>query len=550
MEDIIGFQIEANLNAALEFVDFTLSDRKADHVATGIVSGTTLRLMAYSTSGTAFAGDDGVIGTVRFRLKGLYGNYYLNPSKAVLADANGEDVLSQKYQGYVTVRSPRINGNNSLGFCSTPVTETVTREYVISNNGNAPMRIDQIVFDQSDFSVSEAFPMTIAQYSNTTIHVSYDREQKGDFNALMKIYSNDPQDGLKNVALSGSRYEPNSLELTADAFSLDNDEVAVALAMNNYSGIVALQANFRYPYHDYEVQSSDFQLTERFASHSLYAMPINDSTYRVLVLSMQNVAVEGHDGAVLNVTLHPIGTPSEEEYAVSVTDVVLSGVEGANIFTGSDVSATFALAVTQEAQLAQGWNWWSTYIEMDGVDGLTMLENQLVSNGLEIKSQTSTTINYYPYMGYDYWYGSLNEIQNEKGYKINMSGGANVNLTGRRANIGNHPITILPNWNWIGYPIANQQSVSSAFGGFQPAANDLIKSQGVSSIYYEGYGWFPDVTLQPNKSYMYQSLASENKTLVFANGRSKVEPEEAHPFWENDIHAYADNFSAIVVVGN
>ena len=86
MEDIIGFQIEASLNDALEFVDFTLSDRKTDHVATGIVNGTALRLMAYSPSGSAFTGEDGVLGTVRFRLHGLYGNYYLNPAKAVLAD--------------------------------------------------------------------------------------------------------------------------------------------------------------------------------------------------------------------------------------------------------------------------------------------------------------------------------------------------------------------------------------------------------------------------------------------------------------------------------
>ena len=321
--------------------------------------------------------------------------------------------------------------------------------------------------------------------------------------------------------------------------------VALPISMNNMEEIVGLQIEANL---NDALEFVDFTLSDRKADHSLYAMPINDSTYRILVLSMQNVAVEGHEGIVLNVTLHPVGTPSEEEYAVSVTDVVLSGVEGANNFTGIDATATFTLSVTQEAQLAQGWNWWSTYIEMDGVDGLTMLENQLGSNGLEIKSQTNTTINYYPFVGYDYWYGSLDEIQNEKGYKINMSGAANVNLTGRRANVGNHPITILPSWNWIGYPVANQQSVSSALSDFQPAANDLIKGQGMSSIYYEGYGWFPEVVLQPNRSYMYQSLSTESKTMVFANGRSNVETKEAHPFWENDIHAYADNFSAIVVV--
>lgn len=551
MESIIGFQIEANLNPALEFVDFTLSDRKSDHVATAVVSGAILRLMAYSPTGVAFAGDDGVIGTVRLRLHGLYGNYYLNPSKAVLADANGEDVLSQKYQGYVTVRSPRIAGNASVDFGSTAVNETVTREYVIRNNGNAPMRIDKIVFDQSDFSVSEAFPMTIGQYSNTTIHVSYDREQKGDFTALMKIYSNDPQDGLKNVTLIGNRYEPNSLGLTADAFSLGNDEVAIALTMDNYSGVVALQANFSYPYRDYNVQPSDFQLTDRFADHSLYAMPINDSTYRVLVLSMQNDGVEGNDGVVLNVTLHPIGTPSEEEYAVSVTDVVLSGVEGANIFTGSDATATFTLAITQEAQLAHGWNWWSTYIEMGGVDGLTMLENQLGSNGLVIKSQNDFTTNYYETIGYDYWYGGLEQLTNESGYMINTSSPTNLGMVGRPAKLAEHPIAIHPNWNWIGYPVNREQLLVTAMEGFQPENNDVMKDQAGFATYYAGYGWYPqDFVVTPGKGYLYNSNALSDKLLTYSVSRDcfSAEVQSMDYHWTTDIHRYADNISVITVV--
>ncbi len=334
MEGIIGFQIEFNLNPALEFVDFTLSDRKTNHVATGVVSGTTLRLMAYSPSGATFTGDDGVIGTVRFLLKGMYGYYSLYPTKAVLADANGEDVLSDKYEGYVDIRSPQIYGDDMLDFGTSPVTETANREYVVNNWGNASMRIDQIVFDQEGFAVAEAFPITVPEWESSVLHVSYTREQKGNFNALMKIYSNDPQNGLKNVALSGSRYEPNSLELFADPFSLENGDVAVSLLMDNYSDIVALQANFQYPHESFSVQPYDFQLTERFSNHLLYSSSINDSTYRIIVLSMQNNAVEGHEGVVLNITLHPIGTPEAKEYTVSVSDIVLSGREGMNLFTG------------------------------------------------------------------------------------------------------------------------------------------------------------------------------------------------------------------------
>ncbi|MCR5039921.1 MAG: choice-of-anchor D domain-containing protein [Bacteroidales bacterium] len=544
MEGIIGFQIEANLNDALEFVDFTLSSRKTDHVATGVVSGTTLRLMAYSTSGAAFTGDDGVIGTVRFRLHGLYGNYYLNPTKAVLADANGEDVLSAKYQGYVNIRSPRINGNSALNFGSTPVTETVTEEYVVRNNGNASMRIDQVVFDQEGFAVAETFPMVVNQSSNTVLHVSYSREQAGEFNALMKIYSNDPQNGLKNVALSGHRYEPNSIELTADPFSLDDGDVAVAFSMNNYSAIVALQANFNYPYQDYSVQASDFQLTERFASHSLYALPINDSTFRILVLSMQNAAVEGHDGTVINVTLHPIGTPSEEEYTITVTDVVLSDVASENLFTGEDALVTYTLTVTQATQLTSGWNWWSTYIEQNGTDGMQQLQEALGESGIQIKSQTEATQNWS-----GMWFGQLTAIENEKSYLVNTASGSSVSLVGVPANPEDHPITLQPNWNWIGYPVGTTQSVVAAIGGFVPQNNDIIKGQGVSSTFYTDYGWFPSMNLVPGQGYLYKSNATEDRTFLFAHGREEApKADEYQSHWNNDIHAFAGNMTVIATI--
>lgn len=506
MEEIIGFQIEANLNDALEFVDFTLSDRKADHVATGVVSGTTLRLMAYSTSGTAFTGDDGVIGTVRFRLKGLYGNYYLNPSKAVLADANGEDVLSQKYQGYVTVRSPRLAGNASVDFGSTAVTETVTREYVIRNNGNAPMRIDQIVFDQTDFSLSETFPMTIGQNSNATLHVSYDREQKGDFSALMKIYSNDPQDGLKNVSLSGSRYEPNSMALSVDPFHLGNGDVAATLSMNNYTGIVAMQADFIYPYQDYSVSTSDFVITERFSGHSFYALPINDSTYRILVLSMQNNMVDGHDGDVLHVTLHPKAIPSQEVYSIEVSQIVLSEASGSNVCTTNAVSADFSLvSATQTTELVEGWNWWSPILFVS----VEQLENALDGKGVTIASQSLGAVQY----SGSQWTGDLQMITPGQMYRIRATSTFNLNLEGMSALSAS--TTIYPGVvTWFGY-LGQEKPLNQALGQFSPSIGDKIISQDSGFAIFNGTSWQGTLeTLQPGHGYVYYSTANEPKTLL------------------------------------
>ena len=543
MENLIGFQVDLKMPTALEYVDFVLSERKADHVAVGVVKNDTLRLMAYSPSGTEFTGTDGTIGTLRVRLHGQGGYYYLNPFKAVLADALGENVLSQKYQGYVNIRSPRISGNSTLNMGSSPVTETVTSEYTVANNGNAPMNINSIVFDQPYWSVEETLPLTLNQYSNTTLHVSYSREQKGDFSATMKIYSNDPQNGLKNVALSCTRYEPNSLSMEADPFTLDDNKVAVEIAMDNYSNIVALQADFEYPYQDYSVAPADFELSDRFENHDFYAIQVNDSVYKILVFSMQNVAANDNVGVILNVTLHPIGEPIDQDYTVSVKNIVLSGTDGVNIFSGTDISDTFRLSMTQESELVQGWNWWSTYIAQDGTSGMQQLENSIGENGVQIKSQTESTQNWS-----NSWFGTLTTLANEMSYCVNVSANSTAELSGRPVNPSEHPITLQPNWNWIGYPVRTTQSMTAAMGDFEPQNNDIIKSQNSSSTYFSN-SWFPPIDLVPGQGYLYQSNATENRTLTFTENRDETYVKDEYDrYWNNDAHAFADNLTIIAVI--
>ncbi|MBR6847615.1 MAG: T9SS type A sorting domain-containing protein [Bacteroidales bacterium] len=208
--------------------------------------------------------------------------------------------------------------------------------------------------------------------------------------------------------------------------------------------------------------------------------------------------------------------------------------------------------ITQADVLAQGWNWWSTYLEQEGQDGLVELENSLGHNGLTIKSQNDFTDNFYQDMGVDYWYGSLESIQNEQGYLINVAQPCNTSLTGVAAVATNHPITIRPNWNWIGYPVASPQAVTNAMSGFNPSSDDVLKGQSDFTSYYEGYGWYPeDFMLVPGQSYLYCSNANINKTLTYSenNRGGVVKLKKAQKrYWNNNVHAFADNFNVIAVV--
>ncbi len=201
--------------------------------------------------------------------------------------------------------------------------------------------------------------------------------------------------------------------------------------------------------------------------------------------------------------------------------------------------------ITQTTDLAQGWNWWSTYVEQDGIDGLAMLEESLGENGYQIKSQTDFVTNYG-----SMWFGMLSSITNEETYMIDNTTSCQIEMTGAPVTPSDHPITVSSGWNWIGYPCTNTMSVSEAFSGYTPANGDQVKSQSDYAIYYSGM-WIGQLqSITPGTGLMYLSNNATSTTLVYPDGGRSTEiptlPKATH--WTNDIHAYPHNMTVMAVV--
>lgn len=201
-------------------------------------------------------------------------------------------------------------------------------------------------------------------------------------------------------------------------------------------------------------------------------------------------------------------------------------------------------------ELESGWNWWSTPVELSNVDGLTLLENSLGLNGSIIKSQDAFVQRFDLPNGVNYWTGTLSAIQNELGYIISVSDPSTSTLTGEKAVIENHPITINPNWTWIGYPIDVPQALVTLMSGFEPLSGDIVKGQTSFASYQAGAGWLPNTfILMPGQCYMYMSNAGEAKTLVYSVNRGEsLEVVQEEHYWTADYHAYPDNISIMATV--
>ena len=174
---------------------------------------------------------------------------------------------------------------------------------------------------------------------------------------------------------------------------------------------------------------------------------------------------------------------------------------------------------SQTINLSADWNWFSTYIEpTNPIEMLQTLEEALGENGLQIKSNSLST-EYDSVWG---WFGDLEEVGITVGemLMIETSAECTFELQGEQANPANHPITITPGWNWIGYPCAVEMTLEEAFSNFIPEAGDQIKNSEGSSEYDSEWGWFGNVeTLMPGQGFMYYSSSAMAKTLVFQVGR-------------------------------
>ena len=170
----------------------------------------------------------------------------------------------------------------------------------------------------------------------------------------------------------------------------------------------------------------------------------------------------------------------------------------------------------QTFNLAQGWNWWSTYLEITLNDLKDALVAALPNGAIVIKAQDGKRTTY----NGSSWKGQLSILDVKQMYEIQVSGSCSIILNGTPVNPADNAITLYPNgYTWIAYSLNESLSVSTALQGIQPAPEngDMIKAQnGFAS--FNGTSWKGSLkTLEPGKGYIYKSSSNESKTLIFSS---------------------------------
>lgn len=346
MDDISGYQVEFNLPEQFEYADgsFTLSSRKQDHVGMATLNGNKLRIIAYSANDNAFTDNDGEIGSFKVKLVGRYGTT-LTPSKTVLsATINNkvENVVSAVYGGEITIQSPQIYCSNTLNFGAVSVTEDCEKTLTIWNYGNAPLTISRVVFNNENMSIKEELPIVISSWESKTLTVKYSSLEQNTFEGTMNIYTNDPDQRMKAVTISGSRFAPNYLSITAKDGGAGNECATIDVSLNTYDDITGLQFDLEYAGQYYQPFNNHVLIAERATGMTVATRVIDNNTLRFFCYYLSGNGLAAGSGKVLTIRLKPtLSSVPAGNYQVAVRNVKMGTSELTDKYAGTDMQTTY-----------------------------------------------------------------------------------------------------------------------------------------------------------------------------------------------------------------
>ena len=355
MESIVAMQCTFILPKELEYVDnsFVINNQRSNgHLVLSSVKkhiekeyyewyeqqGDTLVLAIFSMTNQSLIGNDGEIANFKLRLNGSSGTYTLYPTEVVLSNITEENMVSAVYEGYVDIQSPSFWGEENLYFGENPITEIAKAQYQIHNYGGAPLQIERVTFLAEGYSIVDPLPLTINPWEEKSITVAYQPTIEGDFSTTMNIYTNDPNNRLKTVALSGHVFEPNLL--TMEGQSNEDGTYTLSVGLDNYTDIVAVQYDIHWR-NDMATTQSALIPSSRIASHSSIVTPMGNDTYRIIIFSMTNTPIAGHSGELHKLVYTPQNKDLDYSGSlITIDNIVISSVNGKDKSSISNLSYT------------------------------------------------------------------------------------------------------------------------------------------------------------------------------------------------------------------
>jgi len=335
MEPFTAFQFDLPLPPNMQYISGSaVLLRKTDHIVScNLLTGNKLRVVAFSSSNTAFAGATGKVLSLDFKIVGQSGWYPLSIINGIISDAAGLNSMSASYTGQLQVAAPQISTAQTLAYGDVSILSSKTLNLKVYNYGGDTLKINQLLFADPSFSTTQSLPLNILAGKNADISVVFSKSTKGTLGTTLKIYSNDPITNPFTVNLTANAYAPNYINVK-DFNGVIGSKVVVAIDVDNEEDFVALQGDLKYP--SYLVpDSAGIVLTDRKVDHSVQSNRLGNNTIRLVAFSLNQQAFKGKSGAVINIPFTISAGAVVGSYPLEISNGILGNSASQNIQYGT-----------------------------------------------------------------------------------------------------------------------------------------------------------------------------------------------------------------------
>lgn len=209
--------------------------------------------------------------------------------------------------------------------------------------------------------------------------------------------------------------------------------------------------------------------------------------------------------------------------------------------------------LVQELNLNKGWTWVSLNVNdvnFTNINELTQNLN-LETDDRMLSHSPSQLETYYKDQSdasKSTWSGTISGnggISVSKMYKVRFSKEQVLNIKGVPIDISNWNFPIKEKWNWLPYPLTQNQLTNEALAYFNAVDGDVIKSQNLFAIYDPINGWNGTLKyLVSGEGYMIKS--TKDQTFTYPNYLAKSRNVEAQPAVMDVFKKYSENMNAVV----
>ena len=129
-------------------------------------------------------------------------------------------------------------------------------------------------------------------------------------------------------------------------------DVLIPISLENTDEVVALQFDLQLPF-DRSSRTAPTLSQSRINEHTVSVRNLGNQKYRVVVVNMSNRPLSGNAGTIINFPMAvPTGLDPGTEYAVSLSDVIITNRKGDNIQGNSNVNGSYTVQRENAPDLA------------------------------------------------------------------------------------------------------------------------------------------------------------------------------------------------------